>query len=204
VRTADGQTVPVRRAVIGAVDDITLYRHLIGADHLPPSMVDDLRRFQFDDATVKVDWALDGPVPWEAEPARRAGTVHLADSMDELTMYHAQLACGVIPAKPLIVAGQMTTTDPSRSPPGTETLWAYAHVPQRVRGDAGGAITGAWTPSEVQAFADRIQARIEANAPGFRDRILARHVLGPPAMQQLNPAWSTAPSTPAPPSSTSS
>jgi phytoene dehydrogenase-like protein len=188
VRTAGGQVVPVARAVIGAVDAVTLYRRLIGADHLPAAVVEDLRRFQFDNATVKVDWALDGPVPWRAEPARRAGTVHLADSMDELTMYHAQLACGVIPAKPLVVVGQMTTTDPSRSPPGTETLWAYAHVPQLVRGDAGGALTGAWTASEVEEFADRIEARIEANAPGFRDRILARHVLGPPAMQELNPS----------------
>jgi phytoene dehydrogenase-like protein len=184
VRTADGQVVPAGRAVIGAVDAITLYRHLIGEDHLPPWVVDDLQRFQFDNATVKVDWALDGGVPWTAAAARQAGTVHLADSMDELTMYNAQLACGVIPAKPLIVVGQMTTTDPSRSPPGTETLWAYAHVPQSIRGDAGGSITGAWTPAEVQEFADRI----EAKAPGFRDRILARHVLGPPAMQQLNPS----------------
>jgi phytoene dehydrogenase-like protein len=188
VRTADGQVVPVERAVIGAVDAITLYRDLIGEDHLPPSVVDDLRRFQFDNATVKVDWALEGPVPWMAEPARRAGTVHLADSMDDLTMYSAQLACGLIPAKPLIVVGQMTTTDPTRSPAGTETLWAYAHVPQTVRGDAGGELTGAWTDTEVQRFADRIEARIEAKAPGFRDRIRARHVMGPPKMQELNPS----------------
>jgi phytoene dehydrogenase-like protein len=183
VRTAGGQVVPVGRAVIGAVDAIALYRDLIGEDHLPADVLADLARFQFDNATVKVDWALDGPVPWTAEPARRAGTVHLADSMDDLTMYHAQLACGVIPAKPLIVVGQMTTTDPTRSPPGTEALWAYAHVPQTVRGDAGGVLTGAWTGAEVQRFADRIEARIEARAPGFRDRILARHVLGPPAMR---------------------
>jgi phytoene dehydrogenase-like protein len=188
VRSVDGQVVPVGRAVIGAVDAITSYRRLIGEDHLPPAVVADLARFQFDNATVKVDWALDGPVPWEAEPARRAGTVHLADSLDELTIYSAQLACGVVPAKPLIVVGQMTTTDPTRSPPGTETLWAYAHVPQTVRGDAGGSITGAWTSAEVEAFADRIQARIEAKAPGFDERILARHVLSPPAMQALNPS----------------
>jgi hypothetical protein len=124
VRTADGQVVPVGRAVIGAVDAITLYRRLIGEDHLPPAVVADLERFQFDNATVKVDWALHGALPWEAEPARQAGTVHLADSLDELTMYSAQLACGVIPAKPLIVVGQMTTTDPTRSQAGTETLWA--------------------------------------------------------------------------------
>ena len=188
VGTADGQVVPAGKAVIGAVDAITLYRHLIGEDHLPAAVVADLDRFQFDNATVKVDWALDGGVPWEAEAARRAGTVHLTDSMDDLTMYNAQLACGVIPAKPLIVVGQMTTTDPTRSPAGTETLWAYAHVPQTVRGDAGGDLTGAWTDPEVQRFADRIEARIEAKAPGFRDRIRARHVMGPPAMQALNPS----------------
>ena len=188
VRTADGQVIPVGRAVVGAVDAITLYRGLIGEDHLPPAVVDDLARFQFDNATVKVDWALDGPVPWEAEPARRAGTVHLTDSMDDLTMYNAQLACGVIPAKPLIVVGQMTTTDPTRSPAGTEVLWAYAHVPQNVRGDAGGDLTGAWTPPEVEEFADRIEARIETKAPGFGDRIRARHVMGPPRMQELNPS----------------
>jgi phytoene dehydrogenase-like protein len=174
--------------VVGAVDAITLYRDLIGEDHLPPAVVDDLARFQFDNATVKVDWALDGPVPWEAEPARRAGTVHLTDSLDDLTMYNAQLACGVIPAKPLVVVGQMTTTDLTRSPAGTEVLWAYAHVPQNVRGDAGGDLTGAWTSSEVEEFADRIETRIESKAPGFRDRIRARHVMGPPRMQELNPS----------------
>ena len=103
-------------------------------------------------------------------------------------MYNAQLACGVIPAKPLIVVGQMTTTDPTRSPAGTEVLWAYAHVPQNVRGDAGGDLTGAWTPPEVEEFADRIEARIETKAPGFGDRIRARHVMGPPRMQELNPS----------------
>jgi phytoene dehydrogenase-like protein len=188
VRTADGEVVPIQRAVIGAVDAVTLYRGLIGEDHLPHAVLADLARFQFDSATVKVDWALDGGVPWTAEAAGRAGTVHLTDSMDDLTIYNAQLACGLVPEKPLILVGQMTTTDPTRSPRGTETLWAYTHVPQAVRGDAGGAITGAWTASEVEEFADRIEARIEAKAPGFRDRILARHVLGPPAMQRLNPS----------------
>jgi phytoene dehydrogenase-like protein len=71
----------------------------------------------------------------------------------------------VIPAKPLIVAGQLTITDPTRRVAGTEALWAYAHVPQAVRGDAGGALTGAWTPSEIEKFSNRIEAGIEASAP---------------------------------------
>jgi phytoene dehydrogenase-like protein len=94
----------------------------------------------------------------------------------------------LIPSRPLVVVGQMAKADPSRSPAGTETAWAYAHVPQKVRGDAGGAITGAWTEAEVDEFADRIEERIAAHAPGFRDHVLARNVLGPPAMERLNPS----------------
>ena len=188
VRTAGGDVVPVDRAVVGAVDALTLYRKLIGPDHLPAAVIDDLDRFQLDNATVKVDWAVEGSVPWTAEGARGAGTIHLANSMDDLTMSTAQLACGVIPSTPLVVVGQMTTTDPSRSPAGTESLWAYAHVPQRVTGDAAGSLTGAWTEQESAEFADRIEARIEEHAPGFRDRIRARSVLSPKDMQRLNPS----------------
>jgi phytoene dehydrogenase-like protein len=188
VRTSGGDVVTVRRAVIGAVDALTLFRRLIGEQHLPSSVVSDLEHFQLDNATVKVDWALDRPVPWTADGARRAGTIHLADSMDELTLSSAQLACSLIPARPLIVAGQMTTTDPTRSPPGTETLWAYAHVPQEPKGDAGGNLTGAWTAAEVAEFADRMEARIEEHAPGFRATIKARHVMAPADMQARNPS----------------
>ena len=127
-------------------------------------------------------------MPWTAEAARGAGTVHLVDSMDDLTMSTAQLACGAIPSRPLVVVGQMTTTDPTRSPPGTESLWAYAHVPQRVRSDAVGALTGPWTSAEAEEFADRIEARTEEHAPGFRDRIQARHVMSPLDMQRRNPS----------------
>ena len=188
VRVAGGDVVPVDRAVIGAVDAMTLYLKIIGRDNLPGRVQQDLERFQLDNATVKVDWAVDGQVPWTAEAAQGAGTVHLVDSMDDLTMSTAQLACGAIPSRPLVVVGQMTTTDPTRSPAGTESLWAYAHVPQRVRSDAGGALTGAWTSAEAEEFADRIEARIEEHAPGFRDRIQARHVMSPLDMQRRNPS----------------
>jgi phytoene dehydrogenase-like protein len=82
----------------------------------------------------------------------------------------------------------MTTTDPIRSPAGTEALWAYTHVPQRVRGDLGGdGITGVWDRDERERFADRMQARIEARAPGFASRIRARRVLGPHELEEANP-----------------
>ncbi|HEX6210558.1 MAG TPA: NAD(P)/FAD-dependent oxidoreductase, partial [Methylomirabilota bacterium] len=187
VRLHDGTDVDATRAVIADVLAPTLYRDLVGAEHLPASLLKDLGAFQLDDATVKVDWTLDGPVPWSAEPARRAGTVHLADSMDELTLAAAHLAMGLVPERPLVVVGQQSMTDPSRQPARKETAWAYHHVPQEVRGDAGGdEITGRWDKSEAETIADRIEARIEAQAPGFRSRIRGRHVFTPPDLAEAN------------------
>ncbi len=83
---------------------------------------------------LKVDWALDKPVPWRAGEASSAGTVHVAESVDALTRFAAQIAMGEVPDRPFALFGQMTTADPSRSPAGTtESAWAYTHVPQRVQ-----------------------------------------------------------------------
>ncbi|WP_148592861.1 NAD(P)/FAD-dependent oxidoreductase, partial [Streptomyces sp. WAC01526] len=137
VRTAIGETVPGRRAVVADVSVPALYVRLVDSRHLPYRLPADLRRFQWDFATFKVDWALGGPVPWTAEAAATAGTVHLADGMDELTRFTAQIAAGQVPDRPFALFGQMTTADATRSPPGTEAAWAYTHVPHRIRGDAG-------------------------------------------------------------------
>jgi phytoene dehydrogenase-like protein len=81
----------------------------------------------------------------------------------------------------------MTTADPSRSPAGTESVWAYTHVPQVVRSDAGDeGITGDWGPSDSARMADRIQARIEEHAPGFGDRVRVRRVLAPPDLEGID------------------
>jgi phytoene dehydrogenase-like protein len=179
VRTADGGELPARRAVLADVDAVALYRHLVGEQHLPSRLVADLGRFQRAEATVKVDWALDGPVPWADPQVGRAGTVHVADSVDELSMTAATLACGLVPDRPFLLVGQTSVADPTRSPPGTEALWAYTHVPQAPRGDAAGELSGLWRPGELERFADRMQARIERLAPGFGDLVRARHVAGP-------------------------
>ena len=100
-------------------------------------MRDALQRWQAADATVKVDWALSSPIPWTDPAVAPAGTVHLADSLDEMSLTTLHLATGHVPAKPFLLVGQMTTADPTRSPAGTESAWAYTHVPQRIRGDAG-------------------------------------------------------------------
>ena len=179
VVTADGTTVEAARAVLADVPAPALFLDLVGVDALPPRLVDDLARFHWDWGTFKVDWTLDGPIPWEAEPARRAGTVHLGDSLDDLTIATAQLAAGRLPARPFLVVGQQSMTDPSRQPAGMETAWAYTHVPHRVRGDAGGDLTGSFDAAEADVFAKRVEDEIERRAPGFRALVRGRHVMAP-------------------------
>ncbi|MGW1590275.1 phytoene desaturase family protein [Streptomyces sp. NPDC002386] len=187
VRTADGQALPARRAVLADVAVPALYEDLVGPEHLPAQMLEDLRRFQWDFATFKVDWALDGPVPWQDERAAGAGTVHLADGMDELTRFAAQIAMRQVPDRPFSLFGQMTTADATRSPEGTEAAWAYTHIPHDIRADAGDeGITGKWGPDDQERMADRVERQVERFAPGFRSRVRARRILAPPAMGSLD------------------
>ncbi|WP_432057367.1 phytoene desaturase family protein [Streptomyces sp. bgisy022] len=187
VRTAGGETVAAGRAVLADVSVPALYGGLVAPEHLPAQVLSDLRRFEWDFATFKVDWALDGPVPWKAEQAARAGTVHLSDGVDELTRFAAQLAMRRIPDRPFSLFGQMTTSDPSRSPRGTESAWAYTHVPHHVVGDAGEeGLTGSWDAGEQEIMADRVERQVERFAPGFRSRIRARRVLAPPTLESLD------------------
>jgi phytoene dehydrogenase-like protein len=116
----------------------------------PGRLLADLKRFQWDFATFKVDWALNGPAPWTCAEAAQAGTVHLAEGVGALTRFAAQIAMGHIPDKPFALFGQMTTADPGRSPLGTESAWAYTHVPQRVHGDAGGDRPGRLRSARVR------------------------------------------------------
>lgn len=168
VRLAGGERITARHILADVVAP-KLYGGLVPPYLLPRRIRWGMRRFRMDPATIKVDWALSGPIPWGSPPAYAPGTVHLADSTAALAGSLAQVAAGCVPEAPFLLAGQMTTTDPTRSPAGTESLWAYAHVPQG----------GRWDHDTCQRYADVIQARFEALAPGFGERILARRVLGP-------------------------
>ena len=187
VVTEDGDAIRATRAVLADVSAPALYGRLVGWDDLPPRLRDDMRRFQWDPGTVKVDWALDGPIPWSAREAAEAGTVHVGADLNELSDHAVQVATGRLPARPFALLGQMTTTDPSRSPAGTESAWAYSHVPRRVVEDLGGQrLTGSWDRSEADAYADRIEEQVERFAPGFRDRIAARRILTPRTLRGLD------------------
>ena len=165
VVSASGMRVMVRRAVVADVSAPDLYLRLLPSDAVPARVRDDLTRFLWDSPTLKVDWALGAPIPWRAAEVAGAGTVHLGADVDGLVRWAADLATGALPSSPFLVLGQMSTADPTRSPAGTESAWAYTHMP-RGRADAA-------------ELARRVEAVVEAHAPGFRERILHRVVVGP-------------------------
>ena len=171
-----GERIAARQAVLADVAAPGLFLNLIDRDRLPRRFVADLDNFQWDAPTLKVDYALDRPVPWANAGARESGTVHLGVDMDGLTDYAADLATRRIPRRPLVLVGQMTTADPSRSPTGTESVWAYTHLPRGVTA----------TDAVVAEQVGRIEALIEEHAPGFGAAVLGRHIQSPADLQARN------------------
>lgn len=187
VLTSDGERLAAQRAVVADVAATALYGTLVDWSELPGRVRRGMRSFEQDPATIKVDWALSGPVPWDNPPDTAPGTLHIADSVDQMGQAINAVATHSIPADPFMLVGQMTTADATRSPAGTEALWAYTHVPQQVHRDDGpDGLTGSWDRDETERMADRMQARIERYAPDLASRITARRVLGPREMEARN------------------
>ena len=151
----------------------SLYLRLLARDVVPDRVLRDLRRFEWDWSTVKVDWALDGPIPWTAADARRAPVIHVTEGMDELTETTGELARGLVPRDPFLVFGQYSMGDETRSPAGKETAWAYTHVPQGASFDLDGLV-------------ERMEERLEALAPGFGGLVRGRHTMGPADLERAN------------------
>jgi phytoene dehydrogenase-like protein len=187
VVTATGRRVRARRAVLADVGVPALYRELLPPSAVPRRLLDDLDNFEWDLPTVKIDYALSGRVPWRAEASRQAGTVHLGADLDDhgepqpglhgLLHWETDLARGRVPEHPFMIVGQMTTSDPTRSPAGTESLWAYTHLPRpdafRRAGRDGPSA------SDVARVAENVEQTIERHAPGFGGLVLRRTVQGP-------------------------
>ena len=147
----------------------------IAGEALPTRYRNSLLKFRHGPGVVKVDYALDTAVPWTNSNCAQAGTVHLGGTMLDVAAAVGTVARGAIAETPFVICGQPTLSDPSRAPAGKHVLWAYCHVPQGV--DLRG---------REDHVADLIEARVEQFAPGFRERVLARHVMGPAAFEAHN------------------
>jgi phytoene dehydrogenase-like protein len=151
--------------------DLTPRQVLAVAGHrLPSRYARTLGRFRYGPGVHKVDWVLDGPIPWSAPDCSRAATVHVGGTLAEIVAAEHDVQEGRHPERPFTLVVQPSAFDPTRAPAGVHVGWAYCHVPNGSTVD----------------MTDRIEAHVERFAPGFRDRIVARHVLGPAAMEARN------------------
>ena len=132
-----------------------------------------LRRYRYGLGSFKVDWALAEPIPWAAPECTQAGTVHLGGTLAEIAAGEQATARGQHPERPYVLLAQQSPFDPSRAPAGRHTAWAYCHVPSG-------------SPRDMTAA---IESQVERFAPGFRDRILARHTFNPAQMEDYNPNY---------------
>lgn len=163
--------LPSSRAVFC---DVTPRQLLALAGHrFPSGYRDALRRYRYGPGVFKLDLALDGPIPWTAEECRLAGTVHVGGPLSEIVASERAVWRGVAPERPFVLLAQQSLFDPTRAPAGRQTVWAYCHVPNGSQED----------------MTARIEAQIERFAPGFRDRILARHTMTAREMEAYNPNY---------------
>src|SRR5436190_12730183 len=160
--------VPTARAYV--FDTSPWHLESIAADRLPAGYRRALRRYRRGPGVFKVDYALDGPVPWRAADCLRAGTVHLGGSFEDIAASESAVWRGQHPERPFVLVAQQSLFDRTRAPAGKHTLWAYCHVPNGSTAD----------------MTTRIEDQIERFAPGFRDCIIARHTMAPAEMERRN------------------
>ncbi|QBI20660.1 NAD(P)/FAD-dependent oxidoreductase [Egibacter rhizosphaerae] len=164
VELADGERIAAD-AVVCDLNPHGLAR--VAGDILPQATLRKYRRFRYGPGTLKVDWALDGPIPWAAPEARQAGTIHVGGSAAEIARAVAEVELGEWPERPFLLAGSQTVADPTRAPAGKHTAWAYTHTP------------GYGSAGQVEEQVARLEAQMERFAPGFSSRVLGRHVQSP-------------------------
>ena len=145
----------------------------IAGDALPASYRRRLGRYRYGPGVFKLDWALDGPIPWADPRCLDASTVHVGGSLEEISHSEREMFRGRVAERPFLILCQQSQLDPSRAPEGKQTGYAYCHVPADYPGD----------------LTDPIEAQVERFAPGFRGRILARHAMSPADFQAYNPNY---------------
>ncbi|HEX2912086.1 MAG TPA: NAD(P)/FAD-dependent oxidoreductase [Chloroflexia bacterium] len=160
--------IPPARAILFDITPKQLLR--IAGDSLPSSYQQQLSRYRYGPGVFKLDYALDGPIPWRSNECLRAGTVHLGGTLEEIAAGERAVAQGRIPEKPFVLVTQQSLFDPTRAPTGKQTVWAYCHVPNGSTVD----------------MTEIIERQIERFAPGFRELILARHKMNAVEMELYN------------------
>lgn len=160
--------LPPARAILCDVTPRQLLR--IAGDLLPSGYQRQLQRYRYGPGVFKIDYALDGPIPWKAEACLRAGTVHIGGTFLEIAASERAVEQGEHPEKPYVLLAQQSLFDPIRAPEGKHTVWAYCHVPNGSTFD----------------MSERIESQIERFAPGFRDRILARSTMNSLQVERYN------------------
>ena len=145
----------------------------IAGPRLPGRYARALAGYRYGPGAFKVDWALDGPIPWKAQECATAATVHVGGSMEEIAASEAAVWTGGMAEAPFVILAQPSLFDVTRAPPGKHTAWAYCHAPNGSTVDA----------------TERIEAQVERFAPGFRDLVLARSVMGPADLERYNPNY---------------
>lgn len=163
--------LPPARATFFDITPRQLLR--IAGPELPPWYRRRLAAYRYGPGAFKVDWALEGPIPWRDPACARAGTVHVGGTLEEIAATEREVWDGRVPDRPFVLVAQQSLFDPDRAPPDRHVAWAYAHVPN-------GADTD---------LTDRIEGQIERFAPGFRDLVLARHVFSPVDLERYNPNY---------------
>jgi phytoene dehydrogenase-like protein len=145
----------------------------LAAAKLPSRYTRALRKFEYGPGVFKMDWALSGPVPWEAEVCRQTPTLHLGGTLEQIAQSEADVAAGRVTERPYCIAVQPCVVDPTRAPEGKHTFYAYCHVP------AGSSVD----------MSERIEAQVERFAPGFRDLVLARNTTSAVETERHNPNY---------------
>ncbi|KPK09698.1 MAG: FAD-dependent oxidoreductase [Anaerolineae bacterium SG8_19] len=163
--------LPSTRAILCDVTPRQLLA--MAGDRLPSGYRHKLEGYRYGPGVFKIDWALDGPIPWRAEACRQAGTVHVGGTLEAIAAAEKAVWQGKYPEKPYVLVAQQSLFDDSRAPNGQQTAWAYCHVPNNSNVDMTEAIT----------------AQIERFAPGFRDIILAKHTFTAIGMEEYNPNY---------------
>ena len=189
VELAGGERIEARRAVIANLTPTILHGRLLDAASLSPRLRRSAAGYAYGPGTMMVHLALAGPIPWSAgEDIGRFAYVHIAPYVDDLATMYAQASAGLLPAEPMLVVGQTSAVDPSRSPDASQVVWVQVRaVPGTIAGDAAGEISARSWDDAAEPYAERVMAKLERYAPGIGGLVLDRAVLSPAELERRNP-----------------